>query len=54
MCFKSYDDDVLEGYGAELIPVSVECDCACGCTLIDCAEDYVVDHFGRIVMVFIA
>ena len=44
MCFESYDDDVLEDYGAELIPVSVECVCVWGCALIDFAEDYVVDR----------
>ena len=42
MCFKSYENDVLERNGAEWI------DCACGRWLhLDCAEDCVEDSFGK-------
>ena len=42
MCFGHYDDDVLEGYGAEWM------DCTCGRWLhVDCVEDCVVDRFGN-------
>ena len=42
MCFETYENDVLEGNGAEWI------DCACGRWLhLDCAEDHVVDSNGK-------
>ena len=42
MCFETYENDVLEGNGAEWI------DCACGrCLHLDCAEDHIVDSNGK-------
>ena len=42
MCFVSYEDDVLDGYGADWI------DCACGWRLhVDCGEDCVTDCRGN-------
>ena len=42
MYFETYENDVLEGNGAEWI------DCACGRWLhLDCAEDHVVDSNGK-------
>ena len=48
MCFDTYENDVLEGNGAEWI------DCACGRWLhLDCAEDCVEDCTGNIVIALI-
>ena len=42
MCFGSYEDDVMDGYGAEWI------DYACGQWLhVDCAEDCITDCHGN-------
>ena len=42
MCFGSYEDDVLDGYGADWI------DCACGHWLhVDCANECVIDCHGN-------
>ena len=42
MCFGNFQDDVLDGYGADWL------DCACGQWLhCDCAEDCVTDRYGK-------
>ena len=42
MCFGNYEDDVLDGYGAEWIR------CTCGRWLhLDCAEDCIKDQHGK-------
>ena len=42
MCFENYEDDVLDGNGADWI------DCACGRWLhVECAEDCLTDCHGN-------
>ena len=42
MCFGNYEEDVLDGCGADWI------DCACGRWLhVDCAEDCITDCHGN-------
>lgn len=42
MCFVNYEDDVLDGCGADWI------ECACGRWLhVDCAEDCITDRHGK-------